>query len=39
VPTLLSGAWKKGAHRAALMAAGGGVLNSRVRGVLPFIGD
>jgi hypothetical protein len=32
------GAWEKGAHRAALMAACGGVLDSRARGVLPFIG-
>jgi hypothetical protein len=33
------GAWEKGAHRAALMAARGGVLDSRARGVLPFIGS
>jgi hypothetical protein len=34
------GAWEKGACRAALMAAHGGVLGSRARGggLVPFIG-
>jgi hypothetical protein len=38
VLTRTFGAWVKGARRVALMAACGGVLDSRVRGALPFIG-
>jgi hypothetical protein len=38
VLTLPCGAWEKGARRAALMAARGGVLDPRARGVLPLIG-
>jgi hypothetical protein len=38
VLTLPSGAWEKGARRAALMAARGGVLTRARGGLLPFIG-